>query len=391
MFRSKSANRPPARPAIALLLAGVIAAIIGLISAPGTPGTASANAEPRPLAEGLDPVSGLAPVTRIVDFWALRADASPSDYLSRTQLGFALLTQARETYDLVGFEEAENAFAAALDRNRRHAPAQLGLGQAVHAQHRFAEAAALASSVLAAAPDRSDARLLLADAQWELGERDAAAAVYDELARSQRTAPMLSRLAKVAAAAGDAAGAVELAKEAIVLSDASPLRPSTQAFYRFQVAHFLAEAERPAEAIEFAEAAVAIEPRHLGAVELLGGLHLEAGDLDAAADRYRKALQIGAAADLHGTYAEILALQGDHEGAAEQERIALELAEETIDRFPSERRHLAEFFLSRDPHRALALAELDLTERQDPEAFELLERARAAVEALATPTAEGDG
>lgn len=367
------------RISITLLIAGAIAAIIGFVVNPSI-GSSDASAEAeRSTSAGIDPVTGLAPIERIVPFWQERVDRSPSDYLSRTQLGFAVLTDAREHADLDRFADAELVFAEALERNEHHDAARLGLAQAVHAQHRFADALVLVESVLEREPDSVPAMLLAADARWELGQHGDAAAVYADILERERTAPVLSRMAKVADLRLDHVAAVNLAAEALEIAQRTPQRSHTAAFHHFQLAHFLERAGDVERALEQLDLALAHDANHVGSVELRAGLELDAGNLTVAAEAYAHLLEIAPAADLHGAFADVQRLLGNEELAAEHEAIAYEMAWETIESQPAERRHVAEFFLTRDPAVARELALVELDERDDVGAWELLSRSEAAL------------
>lgn len=365
------------RLALSLVFAGLLIAAIGVITNPGYEAEAGAQSTTNSVEDALQPVGGLAPIDRVVAFWQERADAGPSDYLSRTQLGFAMLEEARETADLDRYHDAEQVFANAISLNPRHSPAMLGLAQSMHSQHRFAEALATAEQVVAAT-DSAVAELLVADALWELGQHAEAADRYGELLRIERSAPLLSRAAKVADLQGDSPLAVALANEALELAEAAPQRPHLEAFYQFQLGHFTNELGLADDARIHLETARQIAPTHAGATELLAAIEHDAGNLELAASLYVELLERGPAADLHGTYAEIQRSLGNVELAELHERLGLDLALETMESQPAERRHTAGFFLERDPAIALDLALQDLQERQDVGAWELLAEAQRA-------------
>lgn len=318
------------------------------------------------------PAHGLRSTDEIVDFWTKRVEATPGGYLDRTQLGLALSGQAREHADLELFEDAEVVLRDALDINPTDDTAQLALGQALHSQHRFAEALVLADQVRAADVSSLGALALLGDSNFELGEYDTARVLYEELAMTERSAPAVSRLSRLAYATGDRAGALALAEEALELSERLALRPVDRAFYVFQLGHVRFVTGDTAGAITLLEHALELSPASPAAREELAFVFASSGRHGEAEALYEELLATGPAADLHGTYADLLRERGAFELAAEQERLGLELALSTVDRFPAERRHLAEFFMTRDPAMAVALAEQDLAERSDVGAYDTL-------------------
>jgi tetratricopeptide (TPR) repeat protein len=342
------------------------------------------------------PANGLRSTDEIVEFWSARVAASPSGYLDRTQLGVALAGRARENADLAEYEASEQVLRTALEINPGYDPAKLALAQALHSQHRFAEAVTLATGVRRADPNSLGALALLGDANFELGEYATAAALYHELAGLERSAPVVSRLSRLAFAEGDPIGSLTLAQEAADMAERLELRPSELAFYSFQLGHVRFATGDVDGATEALEHAIDLAPGHPGATEQLAFVYASAGRNAEAEDLYRALIESGPAADLHGSYADLLRARGATDLAEEQERLGRELALETIDRFPAERRHLAGFFMTRDSAIAVRLAEHDLAERRDLAAYDTLAWAlyhdgqhAAAADAIASALATG--
>ena len=320
----------------------------------------------------LDASTGIAPIDEVVEFFQRRVAERPTDYVSRTQLARALSDQARQTADLGIYERAEAVARDAVAINPTDADARIELASALHSQHRFTEALAIGQMLVAENPGSAAALYTVSDANFELGNYALAARAYARLEATGRHAAVVSRLARLAAIEGDNDRAVELADEAEVLSGAFSLRPNGKAFYPFQHGHFLFESGDVDGAIASLDAALAIDPEHVGAIEKLAMIHAAAGNLDEAMELYESLIARGPAADLHGAYADLLRATGDTVAADEQEALGLELAEETIDRFPAERRHLTGFYFSRDPAVALRLAEAEILERRDAGGYDTL-------------------
>ncbi len=360
--------------AIAGLVAGLVLAAAGLV--PRLASAGDPDPDPAPdrftSVDALEPAHGLIPIGDAVELWRTRSETNELDYLSRTQLGVALADQARQTGDVAGFDDAEVALVEALDLNPDHDPALLALASVHLAQHRFTEARDLAEQVAAADPGSLGALALIGDASIELGDYDRASIVYGELARVERSAPAVARLARLAWIDGDPDRAVDLAAEAVTRSEDDALRPDRAAFYHFQLAHFRFEAGDGSGAVASLTEALAVDPGNGGATELLAAVHAALGDTDAALDLYRAMTDEGAAADVHGAYADLLRTIGDDAEADRQDAIAIELAAETIEEVPAERRHLVGFYLGRDPELAVALAEADLADRAGVESYDAL-------------------
>ena len=120
------------------------------------------------------------------------------------------------------------------------------------------------------------------------------------------------------------------------------------------------------------ERALEISPGHGGATERLAFVYASVDRLADAAMLYEQLIAEGAAADLHGSYADVLRALGDDDAAAEQEVLGRALADETRGLYPAEQRHLISFELTRDPVLAVELAEEDLATRQDAGAYDAL-------------------
>jgi tetratricopeptide (TPR) repeat protein len=318
------------------------------------------------------PTNGLRSIEEIVSFWTDRVTASPLGYLDRTQLGLALAAQARENADLAGYEVAEGVLREALVINPAHASARIGLAQSLHSQHRFSEARMAAAEVLDENWTLLSALALLGDANLELGNYAEAQRLYDELALQERSAPVVSRLSRLAYFRGDVAASAALAEEALELGEQLALRPSERAFYFFQLGHSRFVTGDVDGAIESLERAREVSPGHPAATEELAFVLASAGRASEAEELYVELISTGPAADLHGSYADLLRARGEVELADDQDRFGMLLALETIDRFPAERRHLASFFGSRDTALAVQLAEQDVAERRDVGAYDTL-------------------
>ena len=350
MRTKNSPNRPPRRRiGITLLIASLVLALVGT----ATRGSAQSTPEASSLDAGA--IGGLAPIERVVAHFETRVDASPSDYLHRTQLGHALLVMAQEQADLVAYERAEATFADALERNPSHAPALLGRGQALAAQHQFTDAVALAEQVLLERPGWLPAELLVADASFELGDTERARTIWSALASGNDSAVLTSRLARLAEADGDVASAITYAAQARDLAAEQILRPNALAFYDFQLAHFHWLDNDAPGALAALDNALALDPDHVGAIELSAEVHRASGDLETAAALYARMLELAPAADLHGLFAEVQLELGNEALAAEHEAIGMALALEHFERFPTERDHILDFLSTRDPQLAAEL------------------------------------
>jgi tetratricopeptide (TPR) repeat protein len=388
---------------IAVVVATIAAAAIGYPQLTGRDDAArrDGQADPGPAAaaaavDGALPATGMVPVDRQVAFWQGRVDENPTDYLSMTQLGSSLVALAKQDGDLDRYREAEAVFRAALELNPRHPSALLGLGSTRAAEHDFATALDLANQVLDQAPNNANAVAAAGDAHLELGDYEEARVLYARLIDEGRTAPVVSRLARVAWIDGDPDGAVRLSREAAALAADLDLPPAQLAFYDFQEATFLYGSGRIEEAETVARAGLALSPDDGALGELLPKILVAQDRLDEAIASYEALVEGGGPADLHGELAKLYNATGRPDEAAEQIELGLAAAEEAVDEYPAERRHLAGFLIDQDPSWALEIAREDVASRQDIGAYDMLAWAlyatgdhEAAAEAMEQALAQG--
>jgi tetratricopeptide (TPR) repeat protein len=315
---------------------------------------------------------GQGPPAAQVAFWQRRVDANPTSALDRTQLGLAITAQARAEADLTLYEQAESALRQAEALNPQYPPTLLALGHAVHAQHEFAESRRIATEVLSAQPTSLPALALLGDAQLELGEYEQAAATYRRLAERDSSPAATSRLSRLAYLTGRPDDALQLAERSLDDARRRSLAAADESFYWFQLGYLRFATGDADAAIDALEHARLLDPDGPGATEQLAFVYASTGRDGDAIELYRQLLDSGPAADLHGQYAQLLRRSGDAAGADRHLQLGIELALETADRFPAERRHLIGFLVGVDPDLAVTLAEADLAERQDVGAYDAL-------------------
>lgn len=303
---------------------------------------------------------------QIVELWERKVADSPGTAAFVASLAAAQLTRASDEADLVGYETAEVTARRAVDLDPTDESARLTLAAALAGQHRFAEAAEIASAVLSDAPESIGALLALGDARLELGDTAGAETAYRRAIDLAGPVPAVrSRMARLEATIGNPERARELSRTALVEAADIDLRHADASFYWFQLAAYEFGVGDADAAERSLRAALLVHPDNLGATELLGRVLAGLGRYDEAIGLYEGLIAAGPAADLHGELAKLYRLTGREAEAAEQIEVGLALARETADRFAAERRHLIGFLSDHDPHEALRLAALDLEERQD--------------------------
>jgi tetratricopeptide (TPR) repeat protein len=305
---------------------------------------------------------GLVSPDERVAFWEPRVAADPRDYLSALHLADAYAGRARVTADLADLQRAE----AALRRAATVAPNTLLVvprqAQLAFALHEFARAAALADEVLAVAPDDLTALAVAGDALLETGDLAGARQHYDRLNVLAPSAPVWSRLARLAFLEADISAAFSLVGRAIQDAEANGFADEA-AFYRYQLGELhratgdLAAAGvayetaldalpgypaatiglamtregqgRRTEAIALLEAATNRLPTP-DAVAALGDLYFLAGDADAADRAYALVERISEVARATGAIydRQLVLFAADHDRAVEA---AISLAESELE------------------------------------------------------------
>ena len=319
----------------ALLLIGGSRLAPALLPPPSGPQHPGGAAVPPAVVSGQAPATaatGLVPPDERVAFWEPRVAANPRDYLSTLHLADAYLDRARATADLADLQRA----AAALTQAAAAAPdpgvVVTRQAQVAFALHEFSRAASLADGVLADAPDDLTALAVAGDARLETGDLPGARERYDRLAALAPSAPVWSRLARLAFLEGNVPAALVLVRRAIGGAEANGFSDEG-AFYRYQLGELhrltgdLAAASaayqaaldalpgypaatfglamtlegqgRRAEAIALLEAATTRLPTP-EAVAALGDLYLLAGDAAEAEREYALVERIGEVARATG-------------------------------------------------------------------------------------------
>ena len=348
-----------------LLVAAITVAVVVTANEDDSPRRATPSVLPDPRIMSRAAL-GVAPIEKTVGFWQGRVNAAPNDLAARRLLAGSLMTQARESGDLVLFETAESQYRAAVAISPTSADAVLGLGGARAAQHDFATAAALATQVLQRDPQSVAALINLGDAQFELGQYTSARATYKRLDQAvPNTAVTLSRAARLAALDGDPTQSITLARQALQSVGDLDLHRADGAFFWFQLANYELNAGQPNVAARHLEQALVVDPSHLPSRELLARARVEQGDLLAARSLLLALTNDTPAADLFGDLAKVERRLGKRSAARAHLGEGLAIGRAQLGRFPSERRHLAGFFADADPQIALATAQQDYRDRQD--------------------------
>jgi tetratricopeptide (TPR) repeat protein len=142
-------------------------------------------------------------------FYGARLDRDPADFLAMNQLADTYTARARLLGDEADYTRAEEMLRRSLSVNpsRYNLSARTRLASALLARHRFREAQAMAETVLVYKPGDRAAMAVVGDALFETGDPAGAAAWFRDLADLAPGVASFSRMAKLAAAQGDAKAA----------------------------------------------------------------------------------------------------------------------------------------------------------------------------------------
>ena len=312
------------------------------------------------------------PTNEAIALFERRVGGDPADARNRIVLGRLLLRKSKETGDHAAAARAADVLREAADADPDHAPARTYLAVALLARHGFAEALELAEAAAAADPRDTLALATAGDALLELGRTDEAAAKFDLLERKAGRSPaVLARLARVAEARGDRAGAAALIDEA--LKDAAPGDRSWYLWRRGGLAFAngdLAMAER------FYKAARAADPGDAAARAGLAEVAAAGGDLPKAIRLYQSLVGDFGEPPHHAALGDALAAAGRFgEARAQWDLAEAGMAAEAKSAPVPHLREYARFLAGRGRHADLAvdLAVQDLEQvRQDAAAYDAL-------------------
>ncbi len=143
----------------------------------------------------------------------LRAD--PHDWESYSQLGLAYLQKARETGDPSYYQKVEEALDHALEYQSDDYVAVSAMGALALARHQFQAALEWGERAALINPDRAYAYGVIADAQIELGQYDAAVETLQTMVDLRPDMNSYSRISYIRELHGDTDGALAMMQRAV--------------------------------------------------------------------------------------------------------------------------------------------------------------------------------
>lgn len=367
-------KRRTSRPTF-VLVGALLTAACGNAAPPApTPAQAPVAAIPAPATEG--PTAALAyvpdgsPTGQRIAAAQTALREQPESVEAHLQLALLLMRRQRETSNAVLMRYAEDVLASARALAPEAPEVRLMTAMAHQDGHRFRRAAELASDVIAADPGNATAHLVLADAQLELGEHEAA---MDSVQSALNLHPDLrsyNRAAHLRWLAGDFDGALAIME--LALDSGSARDPEASAWCFVDLGTMFLHRGDAARALASSERALGLVP------EYVPGLVLRARALWRA-DRVPEAIAaLQQAVERRPSVEDLLRLaewheqQGDDAAATERRAQADRLGDD-------DPRPLALDLARRglEPERAVALARKELLARRNIAAHDALALALA--------------
>ncbi len=287
------------------------------------------------------------------------------------RLGWLYVAKARESFD-AGFYTLAEQCGLALERNASGSHAALLLrGHALHSQHRFAEAEALARQLVSARGLAADFGLL-GDVLMDVGRVPEAEQAYQSMLDLKPDPQGYARAGHVRWLKGDLEGAIEVMRMAVAGS--SPRDGESAAWMHTQLARYLWQSGASAEALGCIESAIAFRTNYPPALLLHGRINLADGNVSPAVTALQTAAQLNPLPEYQWALADAMRALGDVSEAETVER-------EIVSRGPaSDARGCALFLATRrqQPELAVQLARQELAERADVFSHDALAWALAA-------------
>jgi tetratricopeptide (TPR) repeat protein len=207
------------------------AVVVALAAAAAGVGCAKSAPAPRAIAKlpAAAPLSDSEVLDLDIEFYKARADRDPTGATDLARLAGLYLQRSRETGDPSDALRAESAARRSLrNRESRNDAAAQVLSASLLAQHRFADALAIARRLRDRNPDVPSLRAAVGEIQMELGQYDSARVSFDSLRGSAHDLSVAPRLARWAEIEGQTGEARWLMRSALKTALATPHLPHEQ-------------------------------------------------------------------------------------------------------------------------------------------------------------------
>jgi len=330
------------------------------VAACGRVGTSSARTPPISLACQVALARGGhdRPIDRTIADLQERAAQPSRSRDALEQLGYQVVTRARQTNDPGDYKVAENVATCLEERHPGDLAALLLRGHVLHQLHRFREAEAVARTLVTKREFVLD-YALLGDALMEQGRLTEAAAAYQKMIDLKPFYQSYTRAAHLRWLTGDLDGAIDLEHKAI--ATASPRNPESVAWAYTRLGIYELQQARFDRAIKATDAALAFQPDYAAALLTRGRILLALNRSDEAVRALERAMNLNPLPEYQWALADTLRGRGlDSRAVAVEQRLVQ-------DGPLSDPRTVALFLATRrtNTQQALLLTERELTVRRD--------------------------
>ena len=244
-----------------------------------------------------------------------RLQKTANDPSALAGLGLAYLQKARETNDPTFYGRAETALKSALAAQPNNLTAIGGMGSLALSRHAFTEALEWGQKGQTLAPQQAYAYGVIADAQTELGDYDAA---VDTLQRMVNLRPDISSYSRISYARelhGDVDGAITAMRQAV---EAGGPAPENQGWTQVQLGNLYFNSGQLAEAETAYNAALVAYPGYLHARAGLAQVRAAQGRTAEAIDLYKQAIAVVPLPQYLSALGDLYSVTGDTAAAQAQ-------------------------------------------------------------------------
>ena len=298
-------------------------------------------------------------------------DREPKAARGYQMLASAYMQKARETGDFSLNAKAEEALARAEQAEPGGYDTLKLRSKLLLTYHRFAEALEAARRAQAVNPRDHDNYGAMTDALVELGDYDGAVAAAQTMVDLRPDTASYSRVSYLRELHGDAKGAADAMRMAV--EAASPKDPEGVAWCRVHLGQALARDGKRAEAEREYDHALYVFPDYHVALAAKAHARLAAGDTDAAAQLYQRAVERVPLPDYAAALGDLYTKLGRAEEAKRQYEL-VEFVERAGAQAGTYTRQLAMFWADHDTRldEALAVARGERATRRDIYTSDLL-------------------
>jgi len=326
-----------------------------------------ASSEPSINIDASAPGFGMKSTNELIVFWKERFERDPRDYISLTYLAESHIRKGRETGDVSEYQKAEAILRKSLKINASYQPTLAYLSAALFVQHDFSGALELANRVYNAEPRALQALATIGDAQLELGHYAEAEIAYEKLSEKSPSAPVYTRLARLAWLHGKPTEALSWMQRAVDDSDEMALAGENSAWYHFQLGELYFNTGQLVQADAQYTAALKAFDNYYLALAGLGKVRAAQGSYDEAITYYEQAINTVPQPEFLAALGDLYVLTDQPDSAQIQYKTVEYIGKLAALNKQVYNRQLANFYSDHDRNldEALQLALAELESRQD--------------------------